>query len=573
MKRLLAGIIVIMFASWLFAGTGSIDVYPKQVPRDYFGATIEIIYTPDNAAVWTSGKLSLTIPDSFYPAPTTVTATQGNLRVFRITAGTVTSEVPSTSIETDGYAVTINSIALTNLEALKIVYGYAENIGEGVQTPYMPGDYFFKAGEDPSGASLNTLLNDQTVHVSDIAITKSVNKPEAIAGDTLTYTITYSNISPYHPSQNITIWDTIPEAFEILEVSSTPDSITGNLFVWSKSMLTISDPVDFTVAVKVKPEAITFGSTATNMAEIKASDMYSNEYYEKSSVAIPVKGVALSTMIMTNPTSSAVTGQQITVILRVQNTGNTVTPYASGSVSPTNSNAVYTGGPYPSSVSILPLQYGMLTWIYTASAQGVVAFSASASAQSGYTTVSSVVTVSNQIYISEPVPTHTETPVPVDTATSTYTPVPSSTSTYTYTASYTATEVQSATQTFTQIITPTMTYTKTPTPVISATPSPQQSPSKTPDVPVFTSKNIFNPGNNESVTITYKLPYSSKARVWIYNLNGEVVAELMNKEASGTVSVTWDGKNEKGKIIGRGIYFMHVKQGNWQVIKKIIVLK
>ncbi len=579
MKKIVFSLLLLLFVSTVFGGTGSIEVYPKQVPRDYFGATIEVIFMPDSGVVWNNGKLIITIPQAFYPAPTLTTGAQGTLKAYRMVSGTTPLEIPPSNILIDGYIVTINSIAISASDTVKIVYGYSQSAGEGVQTPNIPGDYYFECLENPTGISSNTLVPSGRIRVSDVAITKTANKAQAIAGDTITYTITFSNISPYHPSQDVTVWDTIPDTLELIETSSVPANVYGKMYVWEKSMLMISDPVTMAVVAKVKPDAVYYANTVTNTAEINAWDMYGYNYQNEDSVSLPVYGVKLGLNLMTMPSSSAVQGQQITVILRVENTGNTFTPYCTAALNPTNANVIMISNPSPSYRSISPSAFGMFTWVYEAANPGIVAFSASASAQSGYSVINSSLIVSNNIIISGLTPTFTGTTIPSYTPTSTYTEVYTSTFTPTFTKTqtpvntviFTGTVVPSDTATFMPSFTATLT--KTPEVQPSFTPVPQQSPLRTPDIPVYTDKNVFNPANNEKINITCRLPYSSKARAWVYNLNGEVVAELINTEASGTVSIFWDGRNQKGALTGRGIYFIHVKQGDWQTIKKVIVLK
>ncbi|MCL4280363.1 MAG: T9SS type A sorting domain-containing protein, partial [Ignavibacteriaceae bacterium] len=57
--------------------------------------------------------------------------------------------------------------------------------------------------------------------------------------------------------------------------------------------------------------------------------------------------------------------------------------------------------------------------------------------------------------------------------------------------------------------------------------------------------NPFNP----STTITYQIPNTSNVILRIYDINGQLVKELLNEtQAEGEYHVTWNGKNEKNMI-------------------------
>jgi len=38
-------------------------------------------------------------------------------------------------------------------------------------------------------------------------------------------------------------------------------------------------------------------------------------------------------------------------------------------------------------------------------------------------------------------------------------------------------------------------------------------------------------------------------------------------------SITWDGKNESGKPVSSGIYFINLRSGNTYLIKKAILMR
>ena len=68
--------------------------------------------------------------------------------------------------------------------------------------------------------------------------------------------------------------------------------------------------------------------------------------------------------------------------------------------------------------------------------------------------------------------------------------------------------------------------------------------------------NPFNP----TTTIRYSLPRAGSTILTIYNLLGQEVIELVNKqEPAGLKSVNWNGFDKNGKIVGTGVYFYQIR--------------
>jgi len=77
--------------------------------------------------------------------------------------------------------------------------------------------------------------------------------------------------------------------------------------------------------------------------------------------------------------------------------------------------------------------------------------------------------------------------------------------------------------------------------------------------------NPFNPGT----TISYSIPVDSKVTLRVYDLTGRQVAELVNGlQPRGTHSVSFNAKN-----LSSGIYFYRINAGNYNEVKKMILIK
>jgi hypothetical protein len=85
--------------------------------------------------------------------------------------------------------------------------------------------------------------------------------------------------------------------------------------------------------------------------------------------------------------------------------------------------------------------------------------------------------------------------------------------------------------------------------------------------------NLFDPAKGQVVTMTYSV-LSGGVSIRIYALNGRLVKNLVDEFKSiGTYTVTWDGRNEEGKIVASGIYLLRVVAKGVKTIQKIAVVK
>ncbi|MGB5873530.1 MAG: FlgD immunoglobulin-like domain containing protein, partial [Bacteroidota bacterium] len=62
--------------------------------------------------------------------------------------------------------------------------------------------------------------------------------------------------------------------------------------------------------------------------------------------------------------------------------------------------------------------------------------------------------------------------------------------------------------------------------------------------------------------------------VIVYDLNGQIVKRLLTRELpSGNYMTRWDGANDSGRGVSRGVYLYRVRSGDQQVIGKMMLLK
>ena len=82
--------------------------------------------------------------------------------------------------------------------------------------------------------------------------------------------------------------------------------------------------------------------------------------------------------------------------------------------------------------------------------------------------------------------------------------------------------------------------------------------------------NPFNP----TTEISYAMSNAGHIMIDIYNVKGELVKTLVNREvATGNHSIIWNGENNSGKPVTSGLYLYKMKTGTYVSTKKMILLK
>ncbi len=86
-------------------------------------------------------------------------------------------------------------------------------------------------------------------------------------------------------------------------------------------------------------------------------------------------------------------------------------------------------------------------------------------------------------------------------------------------------------------------------------------------------QNYPNPFNPETV-IHYDLPIHSHVDISVYNIAGQKIATLVDKEMDlGSHSIIWDGKNNKGEGLASGVYFYRMETDRFVQTRKLILMR
>jgi len=82
--------------------------------------------------------------------------------------------------------------------------------------------------------------------------------------------------------------------------------------------------------------------------------------------------------------------------------------------------------------------------------------------------------------------------------------------------------------------------------------------------------NPFNP----STSIGYALSDDTWITLKVYNMLGEEIATLVNEyQIAGYKSVQWDGRNDRGEMVGSGIYVYRIIAGDFTKTEKMILAR
>ncbi|MFQ6611296.1 MAG: FlgD immunoglobulin-like domain containing protein, partial [Fidelibacterota bacterium] len=82
--------------------------------------------------------------------------------------------------------------------------------------------------------------------------------------------------------------------------------------------------------------------------------------------------------------------------------------------------------------------------------------------------------------------------------------------------------------------------------------------------------NPFNP----ITTLRYELPERAHVQLKIYDILGREIRQLVYQEQdAGYKSVTWDGRDNDGRVMGAGMYLYRIHAGEFVRTKKMVLLK
>jgi hypothetical protein len=74
------------------------------------------------------------------------------------------------------------------------------------------------------------------------------------------------------------------------------------------------------------------------------------------------------------------------------------------------------------------------------------------------------------------------------------------------------------------------------------------------------------------VAIRYSLRAEARVHLTLHDLTGRVVRTLVASSMKrGAYSVTWDGRDDRGRKVGTGVYLMRMEAGKFTATHKLVV--
>ena len=97
----------------------------------------------------------------------------------------------------------------------------------------------------------------------------------------------------------------------------------------------------------------------------------------------------------------------------------------------------------------------------------------------------------------------------------------------------------------------------------------------TPSLPLTTTLLPVHPNPfRGSARIDYSLAAKGRVRLSVYNVAGQLVRELVNEpQAPGRYSASWDRRNESGRSVPAGVYFIRFETSAYRVTEKAVLLR
>jgi hypothetical protein len=82
--------------------------------------------------------------------------------------------------------------------------------------------------------------------------------------------------------------------------------------------------------------------------------------------------------------------------------------------------------------------------------------------------------------------------------------------------------------------------------------------------------NPFNP----RTTVSYALPHAGRVVIEIFNVKGELVRTLLDeRRPAGRGELTWSGRDDGGREVGSGVYFVRVRHADATALTRAVLLR
>jgi hypothetical protein len=88
-----------------------------------------------------------------------------------------------------------------------------------------------------------------------------------------------------------------------------------------------------------------------------------------------------------------------------------------------------------------------------------------------------------------------------------------------------------------------------------------------------TDKNVFTPSSGDIVLVRIAPVNGTPVTVRIHTASGRLVRTLRSPDSmgAGQLVASWDGRDEKGRPVARGVYLVHILGGGLNEVVKVVV--
>ncbi|MGK9368855.1 T9SS type A sorting domain-containing protein [Melioribacter sp. Ez-97] len=96
-----------------------------------------------------------------------------------------------------------------------------------------------------------------------------------------------------------------------------------------------------------------------------------------------------------------------------------------------------------------------------------------------------------------------------------------------------------------------------------------------PEIPnEFTLSEAYPNPFNPTTKINFSLTKSSNVTLNVYNILGQKIRTLIDQKMSpGTYSATWNGRDDFGRQVSSGVYFIGLESESFRAFRKIVLMK
>jgi len=86
--------------------------------------------------------------------------------------------------------------------------------------------------------------------------------------------------------------------------------------------------------------------------------------------------------------------------------------------------------------------------------------------------------------------------------------------------------------------------------------------------------NVIDPLKDQHTALRYELAKDGMVSIQVFSLAGDLVRTLIRaRQSAGSYTVAWDGRNGRGEIVARGVYFIRVVATGIDEYRKVLIIK